>query len=87
MTRYMTTKAILFKQLCSFWLIVAMVGQGLPLDAKNRKGDKLLNEGRKVEAGRDFEKALELYEQALKEDAGDVSYQIAARRLNLPRFM
>ncbi len=80
MTRYMPTKAILFKQLCSVWLIVAMVGQGLPLDAKNRKGDKLLNEGRKIEAGRDFEKALELYEQALKEDAGDVSYQIAARR-------
>ena len=57
-----------------------MLIPSLPLEAKNRKGDRLLNDGRKLEAKRDFEGALELYEKALNEDGADVAYQIAARR-------
>lgn len=80
MTRNMKMKVSIFKQLCSIWLVVTLVVPTMPLEAKTRKGDKLLNAGRKVEAQGNYEKALELYEQALKDDLGDVSYQLAARR-------
>ncbi len=51
------------------------------LEARTRKGDKLLAQGRKHEQKKDWDKALELYEQALAEDAGDSSYLIGVRRV------
>ncbi len=51
------------------------------LEARSRKGDKLLAEGRKFEQKKEWDKALELYEQALAEDAGDSAYLIAVRRV------
>lgn len=76
----MINNVSIFRQLCSLWLVFLMLIPSLPLEAKNRKGDRLLNDGRKLEAKRDFEGALELYEKALNEDGADVAYQIAARR-------
>lgn len=52
----------------------------VPVEAKTRKGDKFYGAGRKAELGRDFEKSLEQYEQALKEDPTDTAYQMAVRR-------
>ncbi|MDW8131808.1 MAG: hypothetical protein RMI94_14750, partial [Bryobacterales bacterium] len=51
-----------------------------PLEARTRKGDKLLAEGRKAELRKDWQKALECYEGALAEDPGDAGYQLAVRR-------
>lgn len=51
------------------------------LDARTRKGDKLLKEGRLAEAKRDFDTALELYEQALVSDPQDTGYLLAVRRV------
>ena len=78
--RKMINNVSIFRQLCSLWLVFLLLIPSLPLEAKNRKGDRLLNEGRKLEAKRDFEGALEFYEKALNEDGSDVGYQIAARR-------
>ena len=51
------------------------------LEAKGRKGDKFLEEGRKAEAAQDFDKALDLYDKAVATDPMDGAYQIAARRV------
>ena len=53
----------------------------VPVEAKTRKGDKFYAAGQKAELGRDFEKGLEQYEQALKEDPTDTAYQMAVRRV------
>jgi len=50
-------------------------------DARTRKGDKLLAEGRKAEEQKDWDKALDLYEQALAEDTSDPQYQLAVKRV------
>lgn len=52
-----------------------------PLAAKSHKGDKLLAEGRVKESRKDFDGALELYEQALSEDPGDPFYQLCVDRV------
>jgi general secretion pathway protein D len=61
---------------CSVWL---MIPPGI-LDASTRKGDKLLKLGARAEARKEFDKALEYYQQALKEDPKEISYELAARR-------
>ena len=73
--------ASIFKQICSIVLVAAMLAPSLPLEARTRKGDKALDQGRKLEAAREFEKALEQYEIAMKEDPSDIAYQLAARRV------
>ena len=52
----------------------------VPADAKTRKGEKYYKAGREAEHAMDQEKALDLYEQALKEDRGDTAYMMAVRR-------
>ncbi|MFN0101297.1 MAG: cohesin domain-containing protein [Bryobacteraceae bacterium] len=52
----------------------------VPVEAKSRKGDKFYKAGQKAELGRDFEKGLEEYELALKEDPTDTAYQMSVRR-------
>ncbi|MCC6536057.1 MAG: hypothetical protein IT162_00805, partial [Bryobacterales bacterium] len=51
-----------------------------PAEARTRKGEKLLKDGKVAEAKRDYEKALELFEQAIAEDPNDAAYQMSARR-------
>ena len=62
--------------LCAFWLMVP----GGSLEASTRKGDKLLKLGAKAEALKEYDKALEYYQQAIKEDPKDPAYQLSARR-------
>ena len=52
----------------------------IPAEAKARKGEKYYKSGQKAELSRDFEKGLEDYELALKEDPSDTAYQMAVRR-------
>jgi general secretion pathway protein D len=53
----------------------------VPLVAKTRKGDKLRNEARTEELKGNYDHALELAEQAVKEDASDPAYLLEARRV------
>src|SRR4051794_14047051 len=50
------------------------------MHANTRKGDKLLKEGAKAEAQKDYDKAIDLYGQALHADPKDAGYQLADRR-------
>jgi general secretion pathway protein D len=51
------------------------------LEARNRKGDKLLKLGSDAEARQDFDQALEYYTQAVTQDPKDAGYQVAVRRV------
>ena len=51
------------------------------LDARTRKGDKLLAQGRTAEVRGELDKALELDETALSEDPSDAMYQLETRRV------
>lgn len=48
--------------------------------ARTKKGDKLIEDGRQAEARKDYDKALDLFEQALALDPMDGLYQLCARR-------
>lgn len=50
------------------------------LEAKTRKGEKLLRDGKAAEAKGDWDTALELYEQAVEQDPQDTGYLIGMRR-------
>jgi general secretion pathway protein D len=52
----------------------------LPLEARTKKGDKFLGEGRVQEEKRQWDAALENYEKALSEDPGEIVYQMAAEK-------
>jgi general secretion pathway protein D len=62
--------------LCSLWLVVPTQS----LDASTRKGDKLLKLGQQAEAHKEYDQALEYFQQALKEDPKDASYELSTRR-------
>lgn len=51
------------------------------LQARTKKGDKLVKLAREAEAQKDFDKALDYYEQALSEDPQDPGYQLGARQM------
>jgi general secretion pathway protein D len=51
------------------------------LDARTRKGDKLIQQGRLAESHKEYDQALDLFEQALSQDPQDAGYQLAARRI------
>jgi general secretion pathway protein D len=61
---------------CAVWLMVPTGS----LEASTRKGDKLLKLGVLAEGRKEYDKALEYYEQALKEDPKEPTYELAARR-------
>jgi general secretion pathway protein D len=60
--------------------ILALAAVLSPAEARTRKGDRLLNQGREAEVRKEYDRALELFEQALSEDPGDPAYQLAMRR-------
>ncbi len=60
--------------------VCLMMAAALALEA-GRKGDKVYNLGRQAEVRKDWEKALDLYEQAILDDPFHVGYQMAARRV------
>ena len=51
------------------------------LEARTRKGDKLLLQSRTAELRKEWDKALTLAEGALSEDPADIAYQLATTRL------
>src|ERR1051325_274740 len=62
-------------------LLAAMLALPLaPLQAKTRKGDKFLAEGRVHETKREWDAALEAYDKALSEDPAEIVYQMAAEK-------
>lgn len=61
--------------------IFSLLAPQLPLEAKNRKGDRLLNEARAAELKADWDKAMVLSEQAFKTDPSDPAYGLEFRRV------
>ena len=53
----------------------------LPVQARTRKGDKMLAQGRAAEQRGELDKALEFEEDALSEDPSDPLYQLEIRRV------
>src|ERR1035437_6107862 len=70
----------LFNRLTAIILTVVLVSPPLPLEAKNKKVDKFLTEGRLHEQKKESDAALEAYEKALSEDPADILYQMASTR-------
>ncbi|HWR52142.1 MAG TPA: cohesin domain-containing protein [Bryobacteraceae bacterium] len=68
----------LFRIFAAIALLIAVAGSA---DARTRKGDKLIKAGRAAEERKEWDKALDLYEQAMSEDPRDTSYQIPMRRV------
>src|SRR2546426_4634913 len=66
------------KKLAALALVLAL---RTPLEARTKKGDKLLAQGRAAEVRKQYDEALELYEQALSDDPSDSGYQLAMRRV------
>src|SRR5450631_1065206 len=66
---------------------LAMLGAALlllpadVLEARTRKGDKLLKLGQAAEARKEYDKALDYYNQAVSQDPQDTGYQVSARRV------
>jgi len=69
-----------FNGLIAIWLAAAALGPMASLEAKTRKGDKFLAEGRIAEEKKDWDTALASYEKALSEDPADLVYQMAATK-------
>ena len=51
-----------------------------PLAARTKKGDKYMKEGEKAEARKDYDAALNYYDQALEEDSREPAYMLANQR-------
>ena len=69
-----------FNRFLAVLMTIAMVGPMLPLEARTRKGDKFLAEGRAHEDKKEWDAAMQDYERALSEDPGDLSYQMAVQK-------
>src|ERR1035438_9689190 len=72
----------LFNRLTAVVLTAALLGPVLPLQAKTKKGDKYLAEGRVQEQKKEWDAALESYDKALSEDPADIVYQMAATKVH-----
>src|SRR5207249_9451798 len=73
-------KMSVFNRLTSLLLAVTMLVPVAPLDAKTKKGNKYLAEGRAYESKKQWDAALEVYERALAEDPSDIGYQMAVQK-------
>src|SRR5579862_738190 len=70
----MKTKHLFALFLTIFILLVSGI------EAKTRKGDKLLKEGQASEARGDWDKALDLYEKAVDTDPAEIAYLVPMRK-------
>src|SRR5437899_3527395 len=70
----------LFNRIAAILLVFLMIGPPPPLQAKTRKGDKFLAEGRIHEAKKEWDAALDSFEKALSEDPAELVYQMSAQR-------
>jgi general secretion pathway protein D len=74
-------KMRVIKHLAATLQLLALLSATLqPLPARTKKGDRLLAQGRLIEARKDWDAALELYAQALSEDPTDAAYQLSVAR-------
>ena len=71
---------LFFNRLTAVWLAAAMLAPLAPLEARTRKGDKYLAEGRIAEVKKDWDAALASYEKALSEDPAEMTYQMATEK-------
>ncbi len=62
-------------------LVLALLLASPGLDARTRKGEKLLKEGRDAETKQQLDEAIDYYEQALATDPKDAAYLLAVRRV------
>lgn len=69
----------LFQASLALILCVFMTAPSLPASA--RKARQLYEQGRRAEVQKDYDGALQLYEQAESEDPGDNRYQLSVRRM------
>ena len=69
----------------SFLLTVGPLAQ--PLPAATKKGDRLLKSGREAEVRKQWETALEFFEQATLEDPTDSAYLMAVKRVRFQAGM
>ena len=72
----------LFNRLTAIVLTTMLLCPTLPLEARTKKGDKLLAEGRLHEQKKEWDEALDNYEKALSEDPADIVYQMAATKVH-----
>ena len=72
----------LFNRLTAIVLTAVLLGPTLPLEARTKKGDKFLTEGRLHEQKKEWDAALEAYDKALSEDPADILYQMAATKIH-----
>src|SRR5215471_7309490 len=70
-----------FNRLTAIAMIAILTGPLVPLQAKNRKGDKYFAEGRAHEARKEWDAALASFQQALTEDPTDILYQMALEKI------
>ncbi len=61
-------------------LLAALLAVAGCLEARNRKGDKLLKEGESAEQKQLWDEALDSYEKALATDPAEPSYMLAVKR-------
>jgi general secretion pathway protein D len=69
-----------FNSLIRVVLAAALVVPMAPLQARTKKGDKYLAEGRVYEDKKEWDAALESYVKALSEDPGELVYQMASQK-------
>ena len=71
------------KRLASTAGILALAATlgAVTLEARTRKGDKLMTQSRAAELRKEWDKALALAEEALSDDPADIAYQLATTRL------
>ena len=72
----------LFNRLTAVVLTAALLGPVLPLQAKTKKGDKFLAEGRVHEQKKEWDAALDCFDKALSEDPAEIVYQMAATKVH-----
>src|SRR3954454_4505848 len=58
-----------------------------PVEGKTRKGEQYLQKARDAEVRKQWETALDWYEQAMQEDPSDAAYQLGARRVGFQAAM
>jgi len=68
-------------RLIAILLVGVLLGPALPLEARTRKGDKYLTQGRLHEQKKEWDDALAQYEKALSEDPSDILYQMAVTKV------
>jgi general secretion pathway protein D len=69
-----------FNRLIAIVLAAVLIAPTVSLEARTKKGDKYLVQGRASEAKKDWDAALESYEKALSEDPSEMVYQMATEK-------